>query len=129
MKQPWFLSLDDVLAIHEDQLRRYGGARGIRDITLLESALGLPRATFGQEFLHPTLFEMAAAYLFHIARNHPFVDANKRSALACALAFLWMHDIRVEAPEDALYELVIGAAVGNSSKSAIAVFLAEHGAK
>lgn len=126
MRQPEFLSLDDVLAIHEDQLRRYCGARGVRDLTLLESALGLPRATFGREFLHATLFEMAAAYLFHIARNHPFVDGNKRTALAAALVFLWMHDVRVEAPEEELYELVLAAAVGSSSKSEIAVFLARN---
>lgn len=129
MKQPEFLSLDDVLAIHEDQLRRYGGARGIRDISLLESALGLPRATFDQEFLHSTLFEMAAAYLFHVARNHPFVDGNKRTALACALAFLWIHDLRVDAGEENLYELVVRAATGTCSKSEIAMFLSGHAGK
>jgi len=126
MKRPEFLALDDVLAIHEDQLQRYGGARGIRDITLLESALGTPRSTFGGEFLHPTLFEMAAAYLFHVARNHPFVDGNKRTALACALAFLWINGGRIDADGGRLYALVLGAAVGNRSKSEIAVFLAEN---
>lgn len=129
MKEPEFLSLDDVLAIHEDQLQRYGGARGIRDVTLLESAMGLPQARFGDEFLHPTIFEMAGAYLFHLARNHPFVDGNKRTALACALAFLWMIDVRIDADDEKLYDVVIGAAVGRSSKSEIAVLLSANAVK
>ena len=88
MSEPAFLTLDEVLGIHADQIRVYGGASGIRDLALLRSAIAMPATTFDGEYLHPSVFEMAAAYLFHVARNHPFVDWNKRTALMCALVFL-----------------------------------------
>ena len=123
---PQFLALDEVLAIHEDRIRKYGGSSGVRDLGLLESALGTVMATFGGEFLHQTLFEMGAAYLFNICRNHPFVDGNKRTALACSLTFLRLNGIRIKSGEDELYDLVIGVAEGRVSKAAVAVFLEEH---
>lgn len=83
-----FLTVDDVLALHADQIERFGGRAGIRDIGLLESDLGMPLATFQSESLHPSLAEMAAAYLFHIARNHPFLDGNKRVGLMAMLVFV-----------------------------------------
>ena len=78
-----YLSLDEAMAIHAHQIARYGGTPGIRDRTLLESALAMPKATFGAELLHPTLSEQAAAYVFHLVKNHPFLDGNKRVGLAC----------------------------------------------
>ena len=75
---PVFLTRTEILAIHADQLRRYGGAGGIRDEGLLDSALAAPQSAFGGEFLHAGLHEMAAAYLFHLVSNHPFLDGNKR---------------------------------------------------
>ncbi len=81
MIEPTFLSLEEVLTLHADQLERYGGAAGIRDLGLLESAVETPRATFDGEFLHDGLFAMAAAYAFHIAESQAFVDGNKRSGL------------------------------------------------
>ncbi len=123
---PTFLALDEVLALHRDQIRRYGGTPGIRDEGLLASALGTVTATFGGQFLHQSLHEMAAAYLFHIAQNHPFLDGNKRVALAAALTFLWMNDVRIEAEDADLLELVLGVAEGRVSKSEIAVFLQGH---
>ncbi len=79
-----FLTLDEVIALHADQIERYGGRPGIRDLGLLQSALGTPSATFEERFLHEGLHEMAAAHLFHIVRNHPFVDGNKRVGLTRA---------------------------------------------
>ena len=70
---PTFLSLAEVLEIHIDQVARYGGAPGIRDIESLKSALGMPAATYGGQFLHTDIYEIAAAYLFHLVKNHPFV--------------------------------------------------------
>src|SRR5207248_2376813 len=78
MKDPRFLTLDEVLAIHSDQVRQYGGSGGIRDVGLLSSALAMPRASFGGQYLHPSLHEMAAACLFHLVQNHPFIDGNER---------------------------------------------------
>lgn len=123
MTEPLFLTLDEVLGIHADQMRRYGGSPGLRDLGLLQSALGMPETTFEGEFLHGTLFEKAAAYLFHIARNHPFVDGNKRTALMCALVFLGLNGRRLEADPKALYELVDGVATGSVDKAEVAVFL------
>ena len=88
-----FLSLDEVLELHDDQISSFGGTPGLRDEGLLESALAQPQATFGGQFLHPTIAEQAAAYLYHIAMNHPFIDGNKRSD-ECGdrylLAFEWL---------------------------------------
>jgi death on curing protein len=123
---PLFLTLDEVLGIHEDRIRKYGGSFGVRDLVLLQSALGTAEATFGGAFLHETLFEMAAAYLFHIGRNHPFVDGNKRTALACALAFLRLNGKKITAPPDDLYDLVIGVVTGKVSKAAATVFFEKH---
>lgn len=84
---PVFLTLDEALDIHRDQIQRYGGSSGIRDLGLLQSALAQPQAAFAGQFLHADLIEMAAAYLFHITQNHPFVDGNKRTGTAAALVF------------------------------------------
>jgi death-on-curing protein len=90
---------------------------------LLASALGMPSASFDGVFLHTSIAEMAAAYLFHLAQNHPFLDGNKRTALAAALAFLWLNDWRLNAGEDELTELVIGVASGRAGKADAAVFI------
>jgi death-on-curing protein len=121
-----FLTLDEVLALHADQIRSYGGRRGIRDIELLKSALGTPQATFDGGLLHSTLSEMAAAYLFHLVQNHAFIDGNKRVGLVAALAFLGLNDVSIEADPDELIELVLGVAAGKVSKAKVAVFLQDR---
>ncbi len=126
MADPTFLTLDEVLALHDDQLRRYGGTTGLRDLGLLSSALGTVSATFDGQFLHQSLSEMAAAYLFHITQNHPFLDGNKRVGLAAALVFLWLNDFEVEADDDELTDLVMGVAEGRVTKAEVAVFLKQH---
>ncbi len=121
-----FLTLDEILAIHADQIERYGGRPGIRDLGLLQSALGVPAATFDAAFLHPSLHDMGAAYLFHLARNHPFVDGNKRTALMAMLAFLGLNGLRMNAEPDEVFELVSGVAAGRVSKAEVSVFLERH---
>jgi death-on-curing protein len=118
-----FLSLTEVLAIHRDQVSRYGGTTGIRDIELLKSALGIPMATFGGEFLHTDVFEMAAAYLFHLVKNHPFLDGNKRVGAVAALVFLLLNGHDFDAPEDDLVEMVLSVAQGQIDKAEVAVFI------
>ena len=118
-----FLSLAEVLAIHKDQITRYGGASGIRDIDLLKSALGMPPATYGGEFLHTDIFEMAAGYLFHLVKNHPFVDGNKRVGAVAALVFLDLNGFDFHASEDEFAEMVLAAARGEINKSQVAVFI------
>lgn len=78
MSQPWFLNIDHTMRLHRSLIETYGGSEGVRDVGLLHSALAMPQASFGGEFLHRDLFEMAAAYLYHIVQNHPFIDGNKR---------------------------------------------------
>jgi death-on-curing protein len=120
---PAFLTLDEVLAIHADQIRRYGGKGGLRDLALLQSALGTTETTFEGDYLHTDMFEMAAAYLFHIVRNHPFVDGNKRTGLMVALVFLGLNDLELTVDPEELFELVNGVSTGEVAKAAVAVFL------
>ena len=124
--KPVFLTLDEVLAIHADQIARYGGRSGIRDLGLLVSALAMPRTTFGRVHLHPSLPEMAAAYLFHLAGNHPFVDGNKRVGLAVAIAFLGLNGLWLEADPDQLADMVLRTARGEASKAEVAEFIRER---
>jgi len=121
-----FLSLAQVLEIHQDQIVRYGGAPGTRDLNVLTSALSMPMAAFGGDFLHTTIFEMAAAYLFHIAQNHPFVDGNKRVGTMAAYVFLALNRYDLEAPPDELADIVLAVARGELTKSDIALFLRDH---
>lgn len=123
---PVFLTLDEVLALHEDQIQRYGGLSGLRDERLLASALGAVEATFDGAYLNESLAEMAATYLVNVVRNHPFLDGNKRTALASALTFLWMNDLEVESVDDDLVTLVLSVAEGRSTKADVAVFLRDH---
>jgi death-on-curing protein len=123
---PVFLSLDEVLEIHGDQIERYGGRLGIRDMGLLQSALALPQAGSGGEYFHSDLCEMAAAYLFHIVQNHPFVDGNKRVGAMAAFTFLLLNGILLKAPEPAFESLVLSVAKGKSDKAAIAGFFRKH---
>jgi len=126
-KDPDFLTLDEVLAIHAHQIRCYGGSSGLRDRALLESALAMPPAAFGGERLHASVWEQAAAYLFHLTKNLAFVDGNKRVGLSCCLVFLRLNGRRVGATDDELVELVEGVAGGAVTKSDVAVFLQSHG--
>ena len=117
---PEFLDLEDVLELHALQLARYGGADGLRDRGLLESALAQPQATFDGAFVHDGLFVMAAAYLFHIVQNHAFVDGNKRTGLLAALVFLDLNGISITHGSPGLYELTLGVAEGRVTKTAAA---------
>jgi len=113
---PKFLSLDEVLELHADQISSFGGTPGVRDEGLLESALAQPQATFGGQFLHPTISEQAAAYLYHIAMNHPFIDGNKRTAFAVMDTFLRLNGCALNLTDDRVYDLVMRVARGTMTK-------------
>jgi len=121
-----FLTLSEIIEIHKDQISRYGGAQGIRDISMLKSAAATPLASFGGSFLHPSLEEMAAAYLYHLCMNHPFVDGNKRVGLAAMLLFLDLNGFDMDVSCDELTEIVLLTASGKYSKSELAVFVKKH---
>ena len=120
MIDPVFLSVDEVLTLHQDQIDEFGGIHGIRDQGLLESAVMTPQASFGGEYLHSDIFEMGAAYAFHIAENQPFLDGNKRTALSSALVFLKINGFRVLDPYGKLYEMLIAIANRASKKADLA---------
>jgi death-on-curing protein len=105
-----------VLSIHARQIERFGGTPGVRDEGLLESALAQPQATFGGQFLHPTINEQAAAYLYHIAMNHPFIDGNKRTAFAVTDTFLRLNNCALNLTDDRAYDLVMRVARGTMTK-------------
>ena len=86
--QTLFLTLEQILTIHTDQIERYGGSHGLRDLGLLESSVYRPGSTFGGEELYPTIFDKAAALTHSLLLNHPFVDGNKRTAIASMILFL-----------------------------------------
>ena len=113
---PLFLTDEDVVAIHADQFGEFGGAQGIRDPGLLSSAVAQPRTTFGGAFLHADLYDMAAAYLYHLTKNHAFVDGNKRTAMIAALDFLDLNGVDVETEAPSLFDLLVGVAAGRVSK-------------
>ncbi len=126
---PRFLTLAQVLELHQLQLALFGGSAGVRDLGLLHSALGNARATFGGEYLHGSIEEMAAAYLYGVCKNHPFVDGNKRTAAASALTFLDVNGVEINASDDELYDLVIGVAEGRVSKEEVAAFFQSFGVR
>jgi len=120
--EPTFLGMNEVVAIHRDQIRRYGGSGGVRDIGLLESAVAMPAATFDDAYLHTDLFEMAAAYLFHITGNHPFVDGNKRVGAVAAVVFLALNGYEVDADEGEFEDIVMAVAEARIDKPSVAEF-------
>ena len=124
-----FLTLSEVLMIYEDQIRRYGGTYGVRDLTLLNSAIYVPQATFGGEYLHKTISAMAAAYAFHICENHALVDGNKRVALASALVFLDINQIYFECSENELFETMLAVSKNELNKEKLIDFFEKHSKK
>lgn len=120
-----FLTVEDVLQLHTDQIAVYGGDPGIRDLRLIESAVATPAATFDGEFLHNDVFAMAAAYAFHIAESQGFVDGNKRAGLAAAYAFLALNGYRLREVGDRLYQAMIAISAGELDKEGLARVLRE----
>ena len=114
-----FLTVEEVEAIHADQIARYGGDPALRDRGLLESAVNAAEnvAAYAESF---DLCDLAAAYIFHIAENQPFVDGNKRAALASGLVFLYQNGIALDDPEERLYDVMINLATKVIDKPEIA---------
>ena len=123
MKSPIFLTLAEIIEIHNNQIELYGGQKGIRNLGLLQSAVAQPEASFADQWLHENIYSMAAAYAFHICQNHPFFDGNKRTALASALVFLELNGISLDDPKSKLLEAMLGMAKGTLSKQQFAEIL------
>lgn len=124
-----FLTKDLILIFHRDQVEKYGGKDGVRDEGLLESAIAQSQTSFGGEHVNADLFEMAAAYGFHICQNHPFFDGNKRTALIAMYTFLHVNGFELKADKKSLYALVMELANGKVQKKELASYLKEHSQK
>jgi death-on-curing protein len=118
-----------VSTIHSDLLQRYGGRPGLRDPGLLDSALAQPKTTVGGKFVHKTLFDKAAAYGFHVCKNHPFVDGNKRVAFVLMDIFLQKNGWEVTANEEEAYSMMISLASGKLSKAQLSKWLNKHSSR
>ena len=110
MKKINFFSIEQVIKIHVIQLEMFGGLHGVRDIGLLDSAINMPKATFDGNRFYKSDVEIAAAYIFFIIKNHPFLDGNKRTGLAAGLIFLKMSDYKVNLTQDQAFDIGIGVA-------------------
>ncbi|MBW4640458.1 MAG: type II toxin-antitoxin system death-on-curing family toxin [Gloeocapsa sp. UFS-A4-WI-NPMV-4B04] len=126
MQTPEFVPKSDVLDIHKRQIERFGGLDGIRDDGLLDSDLAQPQATFFGELLHPTISSQAAAYLYHLAKNHPFLDGNKRTAFATMIAFLSMNSYELNMTEEVAYNMVMQLAQSEMTKEELSSLLEQH---
>lgn len=111
------------MRIHDRQIDIFGGMAGVRDLSLLESALAQPQATFGGQFLHPTLYAQAAAYLYHLAMNHPFIDGNKRTAFAAMDTFLRLNGKILTLTDEAAYDLVLSVVENKVDKNQLSAIL------
>lgn len=118
-----FLPKDIILYYHQRLIKVYGGSFGIRDESLLDSALEQPKATFHGKYLHNSLFEMAATYGYHLCNNHPFVDGNKRIGLTAMNMFLIRNNLEITVPQKEIYKLMIKVSSGQLSKKELTVWL------
>lgn len=123
---PKFLTSTQVISLHKDQIDQFGGSHGVKDLGLLLSALGQPESGFGDGYFHKDLYEMAAAYLFHLVKNHAFNDGNKRIAALTAAVFLQVNGLYVTADEAEFEKLVLDAAQSLVSKDEIAEFFRKN---
>jgi death-on-curing protein len=121
-----FVSVGDAITIHRRMVDEFGGDSGLRDRGLLESALAMPKAMFGGDYLHVDLPSMAAAYHYHLCANHPFLDGNKRVAVAVAEVFLRANGLQLEATDDEIVELTLGVASGTTGKPEVTSFYVER---
>ncbi len=116
MKATRFLTIEEIMRIHAAQISEHGGLHGIRDIGLLDSAINAPQASFGGEFLYEDIPAQAAAYLYHLVKNHPFLDGNKRTGIVSTIIFLKTNNISITWSNDELFELTMHVATSQISK-------------
>jgi death-on-curing protein len=121
-----YLSLGEVVRLHEWLIQSSGGASGIRDLGLLDSALAQPRATFDGRDLHPTVLDKAAALCASLVQNHPFVDGNKRVGHAAMATFLLLNGLDVAATSDAQEKLILDLAAGRCRREDVVAWLRSH---
>jgi death on curing protein len=124
MNEPFWLTVAMIVAIHDEQLATHGGPAGLRDHALLESALDRPRNKWAYE--QAAFPELAAAYGYGIARNHPFVDGNKRTALLAIYTFLGVNDVEFIVPEAEAAAMILSLAGGEVSEESLARWIRDN---
>jgi len=124
-----FLNAAEVLLILEDQIRNYGGIYELKDFNLLSSAVYMPQSSFDGKYLHKTIPSMAATYAYHLCQNHPFIDGNKRAALASSLVFLEINEYEFNCKDEILYNEIMELARGNIKKEELIIFYQKHSKK
>ena len=124
-----FLTLSEIMLILENQIRLYGGIYGVRDLNLLSSAIYMPESSFDGQYLHESIPSMAAAYTYHICQNHPFLDGNKRVALASSLVFLDINEYEFNCKDEKLYNEIMNLAKGETKKEELIKFYEKHSKK
>lgn len=126
MNEIVFLTKDQILHLHKNAIKDYGGSDSLRDNGLLESALAQPNATFEGKYLHGNIYLMAAAYFFHISQNQPFMDGNKRTGLLAMYAFLRINGLLLYTENEKIYSILQEVAEGRLGKNDLARFLQQH---
>lgn len=122
MSESVFLTTDEILQIHADVIRRYGGSSKLLNSGLLESAVAMPKQRFGGDLLHADRYAQAAAYLYHLVKNHPFEDGNKRVGAASSVVFLLWNGAQISFSEDQLVDVTLQVANGLLDKEQITDF-------
>jgi death-on-curing protein len=117
-----YLTLEDLLKMHDIFIEKFGGLSGIRDLNLLLSVIETPKMTMFGEDLYPSVYDKAAAYLYHIVQNHPFADANKRTGFGAAYLFLRANKVPILFDDESFENLIIETAKGNRTKKEISYF-------
>lgn len=107
MGKIYFLELEEILAIHHNQIETFGGSHGLRDLNLLISAISRPQTTFGGNDLYPTMYLKAAALMHSLIMNHPFVDGNKRIAVVSVARFLFINGFKIKVSNKELVDNVM----------------------
>jgi death on curing protein len=121
MKEPYWLSREECLALHEMMLAQHGGSEGLRDENLLESALAKPRQLFA--YGKPSLSDLAASYVFGVVKNHPFIDGNKRTGFMLGVGFLERNGCEFHATEAEAAVRTLALAAGVMSEAEYAAWL------
>ncbi|MCP2731457.1 type II toxin-antitoxin system death-on-curing family toxin [Limnofasciculus baicalensis] len=121
MNEPLWISEEIVQVIHQDQIRQHGGSLGVRDENLLAASLARPRHLF--TYSEPDLFQLAAAYGYGLAKNHPFIDGNKRTAFTVMATFLLVNGYLLDVPEMEVVQMMEGLATNRETEESSAQWL------
>lgn len=126
MKDYTFLDFDRIVQLNRLAVKTFGGSDVVRDRGLIESAIYQPQASFGEQYLHESIYQMAAAYYYHISESQGFSDGNKRTGFLALFAFLKLNGCDLTIPDDYLWPILLDVASGKKSKGELADFLTEN---